>query len=111
MEDVGADYLLRSQAVDGDQQDRDHSARAGRGDADHQARRCPDQHRGDLVPPFDVEAMYSELWMLAESGIGDVPLRRLVMTLLTKTAKQLKRVPASQKHWAKVALDRMLSIQ
>ena len=27
--------------------------------------------------PFDVEAMYQELWMLAESAINDVPLRRM----------------------------------
>jgi len=63
--------------------------------------------------PFDVEAMYSELWMLAESTIGDVPLRRLVLTLLTKTSKQLKRVPASQKHFYPYAgglLEHTLSV-
>lgn len=68
-----------------------------------------------LIPhtPFDVEAMYQELWMLAETTIGDVPLRRLVLTLLTKTQKQLKRVPASQKHFYPYAgglLEHTLSV-
>src|SRR4029077_5254804 len=37
VEDIGADDLLRRQAVDGDQEDRDHRAGAGRGDPDHEA--------------------------------------------------------------------------
>lgn len=48
---------------------------------------------------FDVEAMYTELWMLAETTISDVPLRRLVLTLLTRTARQLKWVPASPRQF------------
>jgi 3'-5' exoribonuclease len=63
--------------------------------------------------PFDVEAMYQELWMLAESAINDLPLRRLVLTLLTKTCKQLKRVPASKKHFFPYAgglLEHTLSV-
>ena len=69
----------------------------------------------DFVPRtvFDVEAMYGELWQVAESTIADVPLRRLVLTLLTKTAKQLKRVPASTKHFFPFAgglLEHTLSV-
>jgi len=69
----------------------------------------------DFVPRtvFDVEEMYGELWALAESTIADVPLRRLVLTLLTKTAKQLKRVPASPKHFFPFAgglLEHTLSV-
>ena len=63
--------------------------------------------------PFDIEAMYSELWMLAESAIEDVPLRRLVLTVLTRVATQLKRVPASQKHYYPYAgglLEHTLSV-
>jgi 3'-5' exoribonuclease len=69
----------------------------------------------DFVPRtvFDIEAMYQELWGLAETMISDVPLRRLVLTLLTKTAKQLKRVPASVKHYFPFAgglLEHTLSV-
>jgi 3'-5' exoribonuclease len=63
--------------------------------------------------PFDVEAMYRELWMLAESTIGDLTLRRLVLTVLTRVARQLKRVPASQKHFYPYAgglLEHTLSV-
>ncbi len=69
----------------------------------------------EFVPctAFDIEAMYSELWMLAETMIADVPMRRLVMTLLTKTAKQLKRMPATQKQFFPFAgglLEHVLSV-
>ena len=57
VEDVGADDLLRRQAVDGDQQDRDHRAGAGRGDPDHEAGGGADHDRGDLVAPLDLEAV------------------------------------------------------
>jgi 3'-5' exoribonuclease len=62
---------------------------------------------------FDVEAMYSELWMLAEATITDVPLRRLVLTLLTRTGKKLKQLPATQKHFYPFAgglLEHTLSV-
>ena len=55
VEDVGADDLLRREPVDGDQQDRDHGARAGRGDPDHEAGGGADHDRGDLVTPLDLE--------------------------------------------------------
>ncbi len=62
---------------------------------------------------FDVEAMYQELWMLAETMIQDVPLRRLVLTLLTRTAKKLKVLPASPRHFYPFAgglLEHILSV-
>ena len=57
VDDVGADHLLRRQPVDGDQQDRDHGPRAGRGDADHEAGGGADHDRGDLVAGLDLEAL------------------------------------------------------
>ena len=41
VEDVGADDALRRQAEDGDQDDGDQCAAAGRGQADHEARVAP----------------------------------------------------------------------
>ena len=43
--------------------------------------------------------MYQELWSLAETHIGDVPLRRLVLTILERTKTRLKQAPASQRHY------------
>ncbi len=48
---------------------------------------------------YDVDALFEEIWRLAETQIEDVPLRRLVMTILAKQKAQLKQVPASQKHF------------
>jgi 3'-5' exoribonuclease len=48
---------------------------------------------------YDVEEMYKELWDIAESHITDVPLRRLVLTILERNKTQLKQVPATQKHF------------
>jgi 3'-5' exoribonuclease len=45
---------------------------------------------------FDPAAMLAELAGLAESHIADLPLRRLVTTLLERHAEALKRLPASQ---------------
>jgi 3'-5' exoribonuclease len=45
---------------------------------------------------FDPEAMFAELKSLAESQIADVPLRRLVLTILDRHAEPFKRRPASQ---------------
>jgi 3'-5' exoribonuclease len=62
---------------------------------------------------FDVEAMYRELWALAETHIEDVPLRRLVLTLLERNSGQLKRLPATTKHFFPFAgglLEHILSV-
>jgi 3'-5' exoribonuclease len=44
---------------------------------------------------FDPAAMFDELKNLAETEIVDVPLRRLVLTLLERNAERLKRLPAT----------------
>jgi 3'-5' exoribonuclease len=62
---------------------------------------------------FNVEAMYQDLWNLAETHIQDVPLRRLVMTLLERHAKGLKFAPATMKHFYPFAgglLEHILSV-
>src|SRR5262249_48777662 len=48
---------------------------------------------------YDAEAMFEELWKLAESQIADVPLRRLVLTILDLQKNQFKQLPATQKHF------------
>lgn len=61
----------------------------------------------------DVEAMFTELWQLAETQIADVPLRRLVLTLLDRRAKPLKTLPASTRHFYPFAgglLEHTLSV-
>jgi 3'-5' exoribonuclease len=61
----------------------------------------------------DVEAMYQELWQLTEAQIADVPLRRLVLTILTRTARALKQAPATQRHFYPFAgglLEHTLSV-
>jgi 3'-5' exoribonuclease len=47
---------------------------------------------------FDPEAMFAELRGLAEARIADVPLRRLVLTLLDRHAEPIKRLPATTRH-------------
>jgi 3'-5' exoribonuclease len=62
---------------------------------------------------YDVEAMYEELWRLAETQIGDVPLRRLVLTILDRQKKPLKHLPATQRHFYPFAgglLEHLLSV-
>ncbi|MBI3411233.1 MAG: HD domain-containing protein [Planctomycetes bacterium] len=62
---------------------------------------------------YDPEAMYQELWSIAETHIADMPLRRLALTILTRTAKQLKRVPATTRHFHPFAgglLEHVLSV-
>jgi 3'-5' exoribonuclease len=62
---------------------------------------------------YDVEAMYQELWNIAETAIADVPLRRLVMTVLSANQQQLKQVPATTKHFHPFAgglLEHILSV-
>jgi 3'-5' exoribonuclease len=62
---------------------------------------------------FNVEAMYQDLWNLAETHLQDVPLRRLVMTLLERHSKALKAAPATLKHFYPFAgglLEHILSV-
>jgi 3'-5' exoribonuclease len=62
---------------------------------------------------FDVEAMFQELWSLAETHIADIPLRRLVLTLLERNSRQLKRIPATTRHFFPFAgglLEHILSV-
>jgi len=47
----------------------------------------------------DADAMFAELRALAEEQIADVPLRRLVTTLLDRHAEALKKLPATQRHF------------
>lgn len=87
----------------------------------HNIRPATDADAGDGFDPLDfversrhdIEAMYKELWSLAESQIADVPLRRLVLTVLGKTAKALKQAPATQRHFYPFAgglLEHTLSV-
>src|SRR5262249_30869325 len=57
VDDVGADAFLRREPVDGDRQDRDHGARPGRGDPDHEAGGGADRDRRQLVAGLDLEAV------------------------------------------------------
>ena len=62
---------------------------------------------------YDIDAMYQELWSIAETHIADVPLRRLVLTILDKSKAQLKHAPATQKHFYPFAgglLEHLLSV-
>ena len=62
---------------------------------------------------FDVDVMFAELCALAEAEIADVPLRRLVLTVLTRTGPQLRRVPATQRNFYPFAgglLEHLLSV-
>lgn len=62
---------------------------------------------------FDVDAMFQELWNIVETAINNVPLRRLVLHLLDKNSRQLKRVPATSKHFYPFAgglLEHTLSV-
>jgi 3'-5' exoribonuclease len=56
---------------------------------------------GELVERsrYDSEAMFSELRGLAEKHVGDVPLRKLVLTILDRHAEPLKRLPATQRNF------------
>lgn len=62
---------------------------------------------------YSAEAMFEELWTLAETQIADVPLRRLTLTLLERQKSQLKQLPASQKHYYPFAgglIEHILSV-
>jgi 3'-5' exoribonuclease len=70
----------------------------------HNIRPVTDADRNDGFDPadfvvhsrFDRPAMFAELKDLAEKQIADVPLRRLVTTLLERHADAFQRVPATQ---------------
>ena len=55
--DVGADDAMRAQPEAEDQADRDQRARAGRGDAEHEADRAAERDGGDLVPRLHPERL------------------------------------------------------
>lgn len=62
---------------------------------------------------YDADAMFKELWDLAEAQIGDAPLRRLVLTILDRQKAQLKQVPATQSRFFPFAaglLEHTLSV-
>jgi 3'-5' exoribonuclease len=48
---------------------------------------------------FDPEAMFKELRELADSAIGDEPLRKLTLLLLDSHSERLKLLPASPRHY------------
>lgn len=48
---------------------------------------------------YNLDDMYQELWNFAEGHIENVPLRRLVLTILERKKNELKRLPATQKHF------------
>jgi 3'-5' exoribonuclease len=56
---------------------------------------------GDFVEHsrYDAEKMLAELHGLAKEHIADPPLQRLVLTLLTRHAEALKRLPATTRHF------------
>jgi 3'-5' exoribonuclease len=87
----------------------------------HNIRPVNDDDKGSGFDPldfvertrYDVEAMFSELWKLAEAQISDVPLRRLVLTILDSSSKALKTLPASTRHFYPFAgglLEHTLSV-
>jgi 3'-5' exoribonuclease len=45
---------------------------------------------------YAVDAMFQDLWNLAETNIADEPLRRLVLTILDRQRQPLKTHPATQ---------------
>jgi 3'-5' exoribonuclease len=62
---------------------------------------------------YDIDAMYDELWNVAETHITDVPLRRLVLTIMDRKKTQRKQVPATQRHFYPFAgglLEHLLSV-
>jgi 3'-5' exoribonuclease len=62
---------------------------------------------------YDIDGMYEELWSVAEAHISDVPLRRLVLTILERQKVPLKNAPATLKHFYPFAgglLEHLLSV-
>lgn len=80
-----------------------------------------DSDQADGFDPFDfvehsrynADSMFQELWGLAETQIGNVPLRRLVLNLLQRHGRELKRRPGSPRHYYPFAgglLEHILSV-
>jgi len=62
---------------------------------------------------FDVDVMFAELCKIADAGINDAPLRRLVLTLLERHSEALKVLPATLKRFYPFAgglLEHTLSV-
>jgi 3'-5' exoribonuclease len=62
---------------------------------------------------FHSDVMFAELCKLAETLIGDEPLRKLVLTLLERHGEKLQRIPATQRHFFPFAggwLEHTLSV-
>lgn len=87
----------------------------------HNIRPAGEEDRADGFDPFDYlertrfepEAMFQELWALAETHIEDVPLRRLVLTVLERRKNPLKTLPATSRHFFPFAgglLEHILSV-
>jgi 3'-5' exoribonuclease len=73
----------------------------------HDVRAVTDKDRDDGFDPADFldhsradpGEMFTELKGLAEAQIADLPLRRLVLTLLERHAEPLQRLPATTRHF------------
>jgi 3'-5' exoribonuclease len=87
----------------------------------HKIRPVTDADRADGFDPrqfvehsrFDSEAMFAELVALVEAEIADLPLRKLVQTILEQNAVQLKQAPATLRHFHPFAgglLEHTLSV-
>src|SRR5262245_32137392 len=86
-----------------------------------QIRAATDEDRAEGFDPqeffqrsrFDADGMFAELRALAETQIGDEPLRKLVLLLLDRHAGRLKRIPATQRNFFPFAggwLEHTLSV-
>jgi 3'-5' exoribonuclease len=87
----------------------------------HNIRPAADADRADGFDPlqfvehsrFDPEGMFAELCALVDAEIADAPLRKLVRTILDQNALQIKRSPASLRHFHPFAgglLEHTLSV-
>jgi 3'-5' exoribonuclease len=73
----------------------------------HNIRPVTDEDRQEGFDPlqlversrFDPDILLAELRQLVETQIADLPLRRLVLTLLERHAPDLKMLPASSRHF------------
>ena len=79
----------------------------------HNIRPVNDADRADGFDPrqfvehsrFDSEAMFANLVALVEAEIADLPLRKLVQTILAQNADQLKQAPATLRHFTHSRAD------
>jgi 3'-5' exoribonuclease len=87
----------------------------------HNLRPVIDADRSDGFDPLDFvdcsrfnrEAMFTELCGLVEAHIADLPLRRLVLTIVQRHAEPLKRLPATLRNFHPFAgglLEHTLSV-